>query len=88
MDSALRRSWSKGFILANSPFQWLYQIVQKFILDKAQGTLFLPNYSSTCPSKETAYRGAMHCITLAVYTFPPHSKLFLRENGTALGPAP
>ena len=66
----------------------LEQVVKKFISDKAWGTLLLPDYSSTCPSKEAAYRGALDSITLANYTFLPGTKLFLRENGKALGPTP
>ena len=50
--------------------------------------MLLPPYSSTCASKEAAYRGALDSITLAHYTFLPHNKLFLRENGKAFGPTP
>ena len=31
-----------------------------------------------------AYRGALDIVTLVDYTFPPHTKLFLRENGKPL----
>ena len=88
MHSAWQRSWSKEFIWANPPLEWLEQVVRKFISDKAQGILLLPDYSSTCPSKEVAYRGALAFITLKDDTFLPHTKLFLREKGKALGPTP
>ena len=73
---------------ANPWSEGLEQIVQKFISDKAQGNSLLLDYSSTCPSKEAAYRGALNSITLAGCTFPPHTKLFLSENGKASGPTP
>ena len=57
-------------------------------MDKAQRILLLLDYSSTCPSKEAAYLGALDSITLADYTLPPHTRLYLRENGKALGPTP
>ena len=86
MDSTWQRSWSEEFIWDNPPFELLGQVVRKFISDNAQWILLLLIYSSTCPSKEVAYRGALAFITLKDYTFLPHTKLFLREKGKALGP--
>ena len=80
MDSSSLSSWSKDFIWANPLVEWLVQLVKEFISDIAQKILLLPDSASTCRSKEAAYRGALDSITLANYTFPPHTKLFLREN--------
>ena len=44
MDSARQRSWPKESIWANAPFQWLEQVAKKFISDKVQGILLLPDY--------------------------------------------
>ena len=63
-------------------------MVKKFIWDKAQGILLLPDFLSKCPSEEAAYPGTLDSITSADYAFPPHTKLFLRENRKALGPTP
>ena len=86
--SAWGRSWPKEFIWANLPFEWFEQVVKKFISDKARRIRLLPDYSSTCPSKEAAYLGALDSITLADYAFLPHNNLFLRGNGKAWGPTP
>ena len=73
MDSSWHNAWCKEYIWANSPFEWLEQVVRKFILDKAQQILLLPDNSSTCPSKEAAYCGALDSITLGDYTFLLHT---------------
>ena len=52
IDSAWQQSWSKEIICANLPFEWLEQVVETFISDKGEGILLLPDYSSTCISKE------------------------------------
>ena len=85
MASAWQRSWSKEFIWATPPFEWLLQVVQKFISNKANGILLLPDCSSTCPSKEAAYPGALDSITLADYTFPPQKKAFLEGKWHIIG---
>ena len=46
MDSAWQRFWSKEVILGNPLFEWLEQLVQKFIRDKASCILHLLDYSS------------------------------------------
>ena len=84
IDSAGQRSWSKAHLRSIGSSKSSGNSFRT----RPQGILLLPDYSSTCPSKEAAYCGALHCITLADYTFPPHTKLFLRENSKALGPTP
>ena len=88
MDSSWQRFLSKDFIWASPPLEWLKQVVRMFISDKAQGIILLPDCSSTCPSKGGAYCGALDSITLADYTFRPHTKLLFSKNGKALGPTP
>ena len=88
MHRAWQHAWSKKFIWADLPFKWLAQVVKKFFSDKADGILLMPDYSSKCVSKQVAYRGALDCLTLEDYTFPPHTKLLSREIGKALGPTP
>ena len=88
MNSAWQRSRSSGFIWASPPFVWLKNVIKKLNSDKAHWILLLQDYSSTCSSKEAAYRGALDSITLANQTFQPHTQLFLRENGNSMGPTP
>ena len=82
MDGAWQQKWS------NPWSEWLEQVVQKFISDKAQQMLLLRDYSSACPFNEAAHRGALNSITLADCTVPPHTKLFLSGNGKASGRTP